>query len=103
MDSIISFLLYGLIAYVIFKLGEHTAYFRVAQRLNRLKQHTDTDSGDPKHSVTMIEKIGDQYYTYINDEFIGQGPTMDHVTALVRDVIVKNPNKFGIMQVIFKE
>jgi hypothetical protein len=103
MDSIISFLLYGLLFYVIFKLGEHTAYFRVAQGLSQLKQQAVADSGDPKHSVTVIEKIGDQYYTYIDDEFIGQGPTMDHVTTLVQDVIVKNPNKFGVMKVVVKE
>lgn len=103
MDSIISFLLYGILFYVVFKLGEHTAYFRVARGLQRLKEHANQESADPKQSTTVIEKIGDQYYTYIDDEFVGQGSTMDQVTTLVQDVIVKNPNKFGIMKVIVKE
>lgn len=103
MDSIISLLLYGILFYVVFKLGEHTAYFRVARGLSQLKQQARADSGDAKHSTTVIEKIGDQYYTYIDDEFIGQGSTMDQVTTLVQDVIVKNPNKFGVMKVVVKE
>lgn len=103
MDSIISFLLYGILFYVVFKLGEHTAYFRVAQGLQHLKQQANNGTTDPKESITVIEKIGDQYYTYIDDEFIGQGPTMTHATDLVQDVIVKNPNRFGVMKVVVKE
>ena len=78
-------------------------YFRVAQGLQHLKQQANKGTTDPKESTTVIEKIGDQYYTYIDDEFIGQGPTMTHATDLVQDVIVKNPNRFGVMKVIVKE
>ena len=101
-----SFILYAVLFYIIFKLGEHYAYLRIARGLTQLKNHVAQTQGavaTPIHSTTLIEKIGDQYYTYIDDSFIGQGSSIEDATNLVQETIIKNPNKFGIMKIVFKE
>jgi hypothetical protein len=102
MEIFLSTVIHIFVLWFVFKVGEHLAYFRIARGLAVLKQHVKETSEMTK-GIAKIEKIGDQYYTYIDDEFIGQGPTMTHATDLVQDAIVKNPNRFGVMKVVVKE
>lgn len=86
------------IAWCIFKLGEHSAYFRIARGLVALKEIAEaeakTETVEEARGVATIEKIGEQYYAYIGNDFVAQGESIDKVNEEIKSAIKKNPTKY---------
>jgi hypothetical protein len=98
MEQILSILFWAFCFWGFFKLGEHSAYYRIARGLVALKEHTKEITEITK-GTAKIEKIGEQYYAYIGDVFVAQGETIEMVHDAVKNAIEKNPSKFiGALQ-----
>jgi len=92
--DIVDFVIAIALNYVIFKLGEHYAYFKIARGLQNLKDHAEEIGSTQTVGTMQIEKIGDQYYAYINDNFVGQGPSIDEVKKIAQQTIEKDPTRY---------
>lgn len=95
MDFILIVALQAFCCWIAFKIGENIAYFRIAKGLMDLKEAAGVmETVEETKGTATIEKIGDQYYAYIGNDFVGQGSTLDEVHDVVKKTIEKNPNKF---------
>lgn len=92
--DIVSFVITIGLNYLIFKLGEHYAYFKIARGLQNLKEHAEEIGTTQTVGTLQIEKIGDQYYAYINNNFVGQGTTVDEVKTIAQKTIEKDPGRY---------
>lgn len=101
--DIITILVTIVLNYVIFKLGEHYAYFKIARGLQNLKDLAGTADSGRAVGITEIEKIGEQYYAYIDNNFVGQAASIDELKQLVRQVVEKNPGRYSSMMIKMKE
>jgi hypothetical protein len=83
-------ILYIIAFYLVFKLGGiHTRIM--------IRQQLETNRNKPKvakDGVLVIEKINENYYGYLDDNFIGQGKQPDDITKIVTDIINKNPSLY---------
>lgn len=96
MELLINIAFYGFLFWCVFKMGEHMAYFRIARGLTRIKEHVDSleQTSNSFKGIATIEKIGEQYYAYIGNNFVAQGPNIEQVRESVREIVGKNPGKF---------
>lgn len=96
MELIINSLIYAFIAWCIFKLGEHMAYFRIARGLVALKEIAESkqETVEETRGIATIEKIGNKYYAYIGNNFVAQGDTIDQINEEIKSAIEKNPAKY---------
>ena len=96
MELIIEALIYAFGAWCIFKLGENMAYLRIARGLVALKEIAESqpETVEEARGVATIEKIGEQYYAYIGNDFVAQGETIDKVNEAIKAAIKQNPNKY---------
>lgn len=105
MDFIISTVLYLMIFWLIFRLGEYYAYFKIAKGLANLKEISamlqDQDSGKIEDKVT-IEEIDGHYYAYINDIFVGQGATINDAKGYVEKEL-KRKHKISSLELVSRE
>ncbi len=70
------------------------AYFRIARGLVALKEYAEKVSVEETRGIATIEKINDQYYAYIGNDFVAQAETLDKVNEEIRSAIQKNPTKY---------
>jgi len=90
MEAFLITILHALAFWCAFKLGERLAFFRIAQGLQELnEQESETVNG-----IAVVEKIGENYYAYINNQFVAQGETLEKVHEAVQNNISKNPKKY---------
>lgn len=105
MDFIIPTVLYLIIFWFIFRLGEYYAYFRIAKGLADLKEISsmveDRDSKQITDRVT-IEEIDGQYYAYINDTFVGQGASINDAKKHVEKELIKK-HKISSSELVSRE
>ena len=92
-----------IVNYVIFKLGEHYAYFKIARGLQNLKNHADLLGQSKVESTMEVEKIGEQYYAYHENNFVGQADSLDGIRALIEKFVTKNPGRFSGIRVQVKQ
>jgi hypothetical protein len=50
-----------------------------------------------------VEKINNQYYAYMNDDFVGQGSSLDEVQELVKNLVRKDPSRYSSLKVNLKD
>jgi predicted RNase H-like HicB family nuclease len=93
MEIFLSTVIHIFVLWFVFKVGEHLAYFRIARGLAVLKQHVKETSEMTK-GIAKIEKIGDQYYAYIDDTFVAQGESVDKVREAIKTAIEKEPSRY---------
>ena len=74
-------------------MGDHYAYFRIARGITIIKEHAE-QAMDSFKGMATIEKIGEQYYAYIGNNFVAQGNSIDAVRESVREIISKNPSRY---------
>lgn len=101
--DIVYILITIILNYAIFKLGEHYAYFKIARGLKNLKDHADALNATRANGVMEVEKIGEQYYAYVDNKFIGQGSSLDEVKELVTTVVKNDPGRYTSMMIKMKE
>ena len=100
--DILDLIINALILYVVFKLGESFAYVKLSLGILKLKDQTDKTI-EKIEGVLTVEKINNQYYAYMNDDFVGQGRTLDEVTELVKDLVRKDPLRYSSVKVNLKD
>lgn len=98
LDIIITFF----VLYAMFKLGEAMAYIKLTQGIQTLKDRADK-SIEKIQGILTVEKINNQYYAYMNDNFVGQGSSMDEVTDLVKQLVLKDPARYSSFKVTLKD
>jgi hypothetical protein len=98
LDLIINFLL----LYFAFKLGEAVAYVRVANSRQLIKDHDD-NLLEKKEGILIVEKINNQYYAYINNDFVAQGSTLEEVQRLVKELILRQPSRYSSFKIVLKD
>lgn len=98
LDIIITFF----VLYAMFKLGEAAAYIKLTQGIQTLKDRADK-SIEKIQGILTVEKINNQYYAYMNDNFVGQGSSMDEVTDLVKQLVLKDPTRYSSFKVTLKD
>lgn len=101
--EIINAILWSVFFYFIFKLGEHYAYFKIARGLKNFKEHAKLLTVDRANGIMEVEKIGEQYYAYVDNTFVGQGNSLDEVKQIAQRVIEKNPERYAGIMVRMKE
>ena len=90
------------VLYAAFKLGEAMAYLRVTRGVQALKENVDR-SIEKIEGILTVEKINNQYYAYMNNDFVGQGSSLDEVQELVKQLVLKNPNRYSSFKVRVKD
>lgn len=100
--DILDIIINAFIFYAVFKLGESFAYIKLSQGILKLKDQAD-ETIEKIESVLTVEKINNQYYAYMNDDFVGQGRTLDEVTEIVKDLVRKNPSRYASVKVTLKD
>ena len=98
LDIIVNALLF----YVVFKLGESFAYIKLSHGILKLKDRAD-ETIEKIESILTVEKINNQYYAYMNNNFVGQGRTLDEVTEVVKDLVRKDPSRYASVKVTLKD
>lgn len=98
LDIIITFF----VLYAAFKLGEAIAYLKVTKGVQKLREHADK-SIEKIQGILTVEKINNQYYAYMNDNFVGQGSSIDEVTDLVKQLVLKDPTRYSSFKVTLKD
>lgn len=93
MELFINIAFYSFLFWLMFKMGEHYAYFRIARGITIIKQHAE-QTMDSFKGIATIEKIGEQYYAYIGNNFVAQGNSIDAVRKSVREIVSKNPGRY---------
>lgn len=101
--DIISIVITIVINYVIFKLGEHYAYFKIARGLKNLKDHTNVFDTKTSDGIMEVEKIGEQYYAYVDNNFVGQGSSLDEIKNIVQKFVAKDPTRYATIRIKMKE
>lgn len=101
--DIISIIVTVILNYVIFKLGEHYAYFKIARGIQNLKDHADALGTDRVDGTMEVEKIGEQYYAYIDNNFVGQGANLEEVKNILQKIVAKNPGRYSSMRIKMRE
>lgn len=86
-----------------FKIGEHYAYFKIARGIQNLKDHADLLDQVGAEGVMDVEKIDNQYYAYVDNNFVGQCSERDQVKSIVENLIKNNPGRYSKMHVRIKE
>lgn len=94
MELFLSALFHGFVIWCAFKFGEHMAYFRIARGLVALREYAEKESVEETQGIATIEKINDQYYAYIGNDFVAQAETLDKINEEIKAVIQKNPTKY---------
>lgn len=97
MELFINIILFAILFLIAMKIGEYLAYHRIATGLMALQEIRAAEKDEEiieARGTAKIEKIGEQYYAYIGNDFVAQGATVDEVHDAVKLAIEKNPNKF---------
>jgi hypothetical protein len=89
-------LFYLCVVYCAFNLGGFHAKIQLHQQ-----QLAQKPKG--KNGVLLIEKINEQYYGYLDDNFIGQGAKPEELTKIVSDLMKKDPDRYSSVVVVSKE
>lgn len=94
--------------YLVFKLGETYAYFKIAKGIQDLREHTDLIENKliapgSVEGIIEVEKINGLYYAYHNDNFVGQGSDLEEIKSIAQKIIDKNPGYFSEIKVKVKE
>ena len=100
--DILDIIFNALLFYIVFKLGEHFAYVKLSHGILKLKDRAQ-ESIEKIESVLTVEKINNQYYAYMNNNFVGQGQTLDEVTQVITDSVRKNPSRYASVKVTLKD
>lgn len=107
MDFIFSFLIYFMVFWLVFKLGEFYGYFRIARGLANIKEIAEMleQKGDEHEQIkdkVTIEEIDGIYYAFINDHFVGQGSTIDDAKKYVEQELTKK-YKISSLELVSRE
>jgi ferritin-like metal-binding protein YciE len=100
--DILDLIIYAFVLYAAFKLGEAFAYVKLTQGIQALKDQTK-ETIKKIEGVLTVEKINNQYYAYMNDDFVGQGSSLDEVQELVKNLIIKYPLRYSSLKVTLKD
>lgn len=93
MELILNTLFQAFLFWLAFKVGEHAAYFRIARGLHELKEHAK-ETVEVTKGIAKIEKIGEQYYAYIDNNFVAQADTVEKVHEAIKLAIEREPSKY---------
>ena len=97
--DILDFIIIAFALYAAYKLGEALAYVKLTQDIMTLKEHANKTI----KSILTVEKINNQYYAYMNDDFVGQGSSLDEVQELVTNLVRKDPLRYSSVKVTLKD
>jgi hypothetical protein len=100
--DILDLIIYAFVLYAAFKLGEAFAYVKLIPGIQALKDQTK-ETIKKIEGVLTVEKINNQYYAYMNDDFVGQGSSLDEVQELVKNLIIKYPLRYSSLKVTLKD
>jgi hypothetical protein len=100
--DILDFIIIAFAIYAAFRLGEAFAYVKLTQGLLTLKEHAN-EAIEKIEGILTVEKINDQYYAYINSDFVGQGSTLDEIQDLVKNLVRKDPLRYSSLKVTLKD
>ena len=100
--DILDLIINAFVLYSAFKLGEAFAYIKLTQGIVSLKDRT-TETIEKIEGVLTVEKINNQYYAYMNDDFVGQGSSLDEVQELVKNLVRKDPSRYSSLKVNLKD
>ena len=94
--------------YLVFKLGETYAYYKIARGIQNLKDTVNLDenklfSASSTECIMVVEKINGLYYAYHGDKFVGQASNLEEIKTLAQTFIDKNPGRFTEIKVRVKE
>jgi hypothetical protein len=100
--DILDLIINAFVLYVAFKLGEAFAYVKLTQGIVKLKDRAN-ETIEKIEGVLTVEKINNQYYAYMNDDFVGQGSSLDEVQELVTNLVRKDPLRYSSVKVTLKD
>ena len=100
--DILDFIIIAFALYAAYKLGEALAYVKLTQDIMTLKEHANKTIKKIEGILT-VEKINNQYYAYMNDDFVGQGSSLDEVQELVTNLVRKDPLRYSSVKVTLKD
>ena len=84
-----------IVCWVVFKLGEHAGRAKVWLEIAQTRKQIVDNLEETVVSKMTVEKIGEQYYAYLNNDFIAQASSLDEMTTLLEQFIVKNPGRYS--------
>lgn len=100
--DLITFILYVAIFWLVFRLGEGYAYYRIAQGIVTLKNFSEKQEQIRDQDSLIIEEIEGHYYAYVDGVFVGQGPTMDDAKKAIENELEKKSIKISGIKLVSK-
>jgi len=80
---------------IIFKLGEHAGRAKVWLEIAQARKQIVNDLEETIVGKMTVEKIGEQYYAYLNNNFIAQANSLEEMTTILEQFIIKNPSRYS--------
>jgi hypothetical protein len=98
----LDFIFYISIIYLAYKAGLHIGRFRLWSEIAEINKRVINQIEETVTGQMTVEKINGQYYAYLNNTFIAQAATIEEMTKILEQFIIKNPIRYTSINVQVK-
>ena len=98
----LDFIFYIAIIYFAFKAGLHIGRFKLWAEIAEINKRVINQIEETVTGQMIVEKINGQYYAYLNNTFIAQAATIEEMSKILEQFIIKNPTRYTSINVQVK-